>query len=1140
VWAKAVRVIRSRCVGLACALWIVAIGARFADAGSGRQRDADVTSLLVAGSYEQAEAVARAHVDALRIKYGNHSLEVADASDLLVRVLVLNGKGAAPSTREVADRTLRTREGHIGRTHADLASTLMNVGDVLVETGEHARAVRVLERAVSLRESSGAATVDLAEALDHLGSALLGIGRRDTAMRVLERSLRIKESALDGGDVRIARTLERIGLALQGNGDYDRARAPVRRAAEIQAAADQNHPAYVDTLNVLAWQVWFEGNLVEARDVAARAVALAERSLRPDHPQLARSLSLLAGAFYDLGDLTQARVLWARALAIAERSLGPDHHETGARLNDLAIVELQLGAYPAARALYERAHTIARKKFGAWHDQVATAVYNLASVDQRVGDYVSARRLFARAITVWEQALGRDHPFVAVGLIGLATNFRQQGLSRQAIPLVERALAIRERSLGPRHRQVARTLVDVASVLDEAGETGRAFGVVRRALEIWEAIDASYDPERAIAYSTFARLQVSRGDFADARRYYERALTIRQRIFGESHPLVAEAQIDLARPLLHLGDREAALRAALQAERSSREHLGLMIRYLPERQSLTYASRRPAGLSLMLSLMQADSAATTLDALVRARSMIFDEMGLRTHRATDAIHPELGPLWDTLNSARQRLANIIVRSPTEQEPKQYRELIEAARVEKERAERSLAERSSEFREELESEIVGFEQIRNAVPDRSAIVSIVRYDRTVASRLRTVPHYAAFVLVHGSSQPKVVDLGAASVIERGVARWRTEAGIGLVRGASASVAEAAYRLAGAALRRLAWDPVTPHLVDVDRVFVVPDGAYNVVNLGALPVGTSEFLVERGPTIHYLPTERDLASVPRMRPSAKGLFALGGPSFDSLMGASRRSQSTLRGTPCATLQSMQFGELPGTRQEVTEIAGLWKSAGSSAGGGDVHLSVAGEATERAFKQEAPGRRVLHLATHGFFLGGDCEPSSPGTRAVGRVTPARPKSAPRIDLQNPLLVSGLAFAGANQRARAKPDQDDGILTAEEISGMNLQGTEWAVLSACDTGLGEVKAGEGVFGLRRAFQIAGVRTVIMSLWSVEDEATRQWMRALYEARLNDRLDTAESVRAASLRVLRDRRAKKLSTHPFYWGAFVAAGAWQ
>jgi CHAT domain-containing protein len=140
----------------------------------------------------------------------------------------------------------------------------------------------------------------------------------------------------------------------------------------------------------------------------------------------------------------------------------------------------------------------------------------------------------------------------------------------------------------------------------------------------------------------------------------------------------------------------------------------------------------------------------------------------------------------------------------------------------------------------------------------------------------------------------------------------------------------------------------------------------------------------------------------------------------------------------------------------------------------------------------------------------------------------------------LSGLILAGANRRNFAAPEQEDGVLTAEEVASLNLSGVEWAVLSGCDTGGGEVRVSEGVLGLRRAFQVAGAKTVIMSLWPVEDQATREWMTTLYEGRLKRRLGTADAVREASLTVLRQRRAKGLSAHPFYWAPFVAAGDWR
>jgi len=142
--------------------------------------------------------------------------------------------------------------------------------------------------------------------------------------------------------------------------------------------------------------------------------------------------------------------------------------------------------------------------------------------------------------------------------------------------------------------------------------------------------------------------------------------------------------------------------------------------------------------------------------------------------------------------------------------------------------------------------------------------------------------------------------------------------------------------------------------------------------------------------------------------------------------------------------------------------------------------------------------------------------------------------------MLLSGLVLAGANQRKAARDGEDDGILTAEEISALNLNGVEWAVLSACDTGVGAVRSGEGVFGLRRAFQMAGARTIIMSLWPVEDQAARRWMTTLYEGRFTKGLTTARAVHQANVRMLAERRAKRQSTHPFYWAGFVAAGDWR
>ena len=361
------------------------------------------------------------------------------------------------------------------------------------------------------------------------------------------------------------------------------------------------------------------------------------------------------------------------------------------------------------------------------------------------------------------------------------------------------------------------------------------------------------------------------------------------------------------------------------------------------------------------------------------------------------------------------------------------------------------------------------------------------------------------------------------------------------------------------------PLEAHIGDAKLVFVVPDGALNLVPFAALPSKSGRYLVQDGPVIHYLTAERDLVRDPAASQPGAGILAIGGPAFadgssfaalnkrrDQIPRASttQSGPAPLRGptSQCQSFRSLRFNALPATRGEAQAIAGIWREfAGSDGPSANAQTLLGAEATERRVKQLGPGQRVLHIATHGFFLDQECSPVVSGTRSVGGLVPARPAGAAAPNNgsrraappENPLLLAGLALAGANRRAAAAPDEDDGILTAEEVASLNLEGVEWAVLSACDTGLGTITAGEGVLGLRRAFQIAGARTVIMSLWSVEDRATSEWMEALYRARLGRQLDTADAMREASLQLIRARRARGLSTSPFYWAAFVAAGDW-
>ena len=1111
-----------------------------------RVRPELVRQALAAGRYEDGERLAANLFASVERDEGPGSLAAARALDLLVEAAVRNGKAGTASTLSLAERAVRLKDQQLGGDHVDTALSLHNLGTVLLRRGEASAALQPFERSLKIRRAAlGLDDEAVADSHDELAFSLIQLDRFQDAERSLADSQRIRERRFSASPVALARTLELVALLHRTSGSYAEAAAPIDRAIALRRRVSPEHPDMVFTLQVRGDVLLLTGDTLGAQQAWFSALVLAERSLRNDHPALVEILRRLGIAASSLGNLADARRLAERAREIGERSLAPCDP---ARVGLAIAVGLSLryeGEYGDARKLYRSALSNLRAcaNAGSAHassDVEASLVFNDADVARDVGDLGEADALYEQAIDIWSKGLGSDHPFVATGIDALAEVVAARGQTRRARVLYERALAGRRRSLGRTHPQVAWTLTNLAKTTADEGNVSAALRYLDEAITIYKKARAPYEPDHlARVLELRGLLEARRGNLKTARASLTDALNERTRIFGESHPLVAETRSILAGVDLASGDAQAALSGALEAERLGREHLLFTVRYLPERQAMTYAAKRPRGLDLALTIAggSVSDPGAVFDAVIRSRGVILDEFAAARRRAATSSQPEVAALMTAATTARQRFANLVVRSL--QEPVS-RVLLEEARKQKDDAERALAERNVEARAELRRVSAGLNDVRKALPPNAALVSFIRYERTRipegAQSIRgATPEflYAAFVMRPGSGPITFVPLGSAVGLDASVRSWRNEAsGQSIASGALRTRADRSYLAAATRLRRTVWEPLARHVVGASRIFVVPDGLLNLVNLAALPDGDG-YLAERASVIHYLTTERDLLLPMREAGAPSGLLTVGGPAFDEQPTAV--STSARRSADCQSLASLHFQSLPGSLSEVAEISRLWPRTNAS----DVTVLSGPAATETAVKNAAAGHRVVHLATHGFFLGADCTPVPAGVRAVGGLVSLSGAAATAGE-ENPLLLTGLVFAGANKRGAAALDQDEGILTAEEIAGLNLQGTEWAVLSACDTGLGEIRAGEGVFGLRRAFQIAGARTIIMSLWPVEDESTRDWMRALYEGRLRQHLDTAQAVRAAGLAVLHARRQKGQSTHPFYWAAFVAAGDWR
>jgi CHAT domain-containing protein/tetratricopeptide (TPR) repeat protein len=1095
-----------------------------------------IRDLLDRGRGIEAENIARALLARVESVKGPDVLEVAETLDLLGRAVRRSSKVTEKEKRELAERAVAIRKRLRGPADPDLATSLINLGVQRTLAGDPAAARPLLERALALREGAfGPDHPSVAAAQQSLAGLLLTLDDEAGAKVLLERAQRTGERIHGANDPRMIRTLVNLAILYQESGDYLGARERYQRAREL--AGTIGAPAGLLALHVLT------GTAVVLSDLAGdfsgsaalneRLLALTEQSYGPTDLRLRIPLEHLAMDRRDLGDFAAAKGIAERALAIAESGFGPAHPEVAKSLHTLATVFAGLGDYAEAMRLFERATRINENVRQPSNPEAARAGSFIRDLVPLSGYGPEDADLFERVLAARERNRGLGDPRTAETLSNLAAVLSGTDDFRRTRPLFERALQSQERFLGPDHPEVAAAATNLADVLSQTGELDLARPLYARALIVWEKSLGSEHPKVAAGLVSLARFHLRAGNDAAAAPLLARALAIQEKALGAEHPEVAVTLAGRAALAARGGATSEAFAIASRAEAVSHEHLRLTVRTLPERQALAYASSIPSARDLMLRLASGQAGDIQMssgawEAVIRARGMVLDEVAAR-HRSSGAGEAGIAELAAALASARQRLATLAVRGVRNDPPERYRRLLQDVRTEKDRAERALAERSAQFRDGQKRNRVRLRDVSAALPASSALVAFVRYqgDRE--------PAYLAFVSTGADRPPAVVPLGGAASLDRLVAQWRRQLDQEAIAGGTGGrLSETAYRRVAGELRRHVWDPLLPHLSNARRVFLVPDGALHLVSFAGLPAGASGYLLETGPAIHYLAAERDLVPADPAPAAGRGLLALGGAAFDEFSHAPLASGASFRGTrsACRDFQSMQFGLLPASLKEVDDVVSVWNQATASP---PPALRLTGAAaSESAFKAQSRGRRVLHLATHGFFLGGRCAsaldlPEGPERAASARTT-----------RENPLLLSGLILAGANHRNDSGPGQEDGVLTAEEVASLPLEGVEWAVLSGCDTGVGESRTGEGVFGLRRAFQVAGARTVIMSLWPVEDQTARRWMATLYQSRFVKDLSTVDAVREAGLAVLRERRSKALSTHPFYWAAFVAAGDWR
>jgi CHAT domain-containing protein/Tfp pilus assembly protein PilF len=860
----------------------------------------------------------------------------------------------------------------------------------------------------------------------------------------------------------------------------------------------------------------------EAAQKLNRALDLRRTHLGPRHPDVAQTIASLATVAYRQGDYARAEPLFQEALQIREATLEANHPLVADSLTNVASMYLLRGDYVRPEPIYLRALTIyealkAAGKVSAEVDALfADTLNNLGLLYQRRGDYARAETHYLKALEVREQAQGTEHASVAEAAANLGGLYYMSTQYDKAMRALTRALSIQEKLLPPNHPSLAVSSFNLAAVYFDQGDYARAEPLFERALKIDEQALPPQHPRIAIRLSGLAETLRLKEDYQRAEALYERAAAIRERSLGRSHPLFADVLIGRALLRQASGDSESAVELLARAADLREDTFGLVLTTGSEQAKRLYLQslEDEADIAVSLHIASApkseNAARLALENIVQRKGRSIDAMAAHTAALRSRLDEDGRTVLEQLSTAQGQLAGLVLRGVSTDAQTQS---VERLRGDIARLEQEISGRSAEFRDTLAK--AQLSEVQASLPDDSAMVEFVVYRPFFIKNPRRTafgaPHYAAYVLTRQGIVASA-DLGETDTIDRMVGRYRAVLSKPNAPG---------WRTEANALYRQLLRPLQPALSKAGRVIISADGALNLIPFAALVDEDGRYLVEKQ-TISYMTSSRDLARIHRTADAKRdeAPVIIANPLFDAGTKTQPLTQTGAATSPAdrnAQMQTLRFGVLPGTAQEATTIARLLRNARVYTGAG---------ATETVLKQvNAPA--ILHIATHGFFLRGAASGAT-DTRGLKVASDTRPAGNP----EDALLLSGLALAGANQRSS---DGEDGILTALEASGLNLWGTRMVVLSACETGVGDARNGQGVYGLRRALTLAGAESQVMSLWQVSDTATRDLMIAYYQRLLSGEA-RADALRNVQLAFLKERAR----AHPFYWASFIQSGDWR
>jgi CHAT domain-containing protein len=1020
--------------------------------------------------------------------------------------------------------------------HLDLATSLNNVGLVLKSRSELVQAEPFYRQALAmLRKLYPSADFpsghrEFANTLNNLGALIQARGELARAEPFLREGLAMfrklyPPERFPSGHGDLANSLNNLGAFFKAQGDLTKAEAIFREALAMygkvypEQRCPDGHPELARSLTNLADLLHARGELAAAEAVQRDALAMVRKLYRADrfpdgHPYVAVALNNLGFLVEARGDLAGAEHWHQEALTMCQKLYSPARFPKGHPY--LAVTLRNLGfllhaggelarAEPYFRAALEMAENLyPPDRFPDGHPELAASLSNLGMVLQARGELAQARSCHQRALAMRRKLypaarFSNGHRDLAISLNNLAALLRAQRDLAGAEPLLREALAI-DRKLYPSdrfpdgHPDLAYTISHLGVLVQARGDLGEAEPLLREGLvtrrKLYPPADYPYGhAQLGQSMAILGGLYWAGGDLARAEPLYHEALAMEQRLTDLFLAGAAEAEASNYLASLPL-TRDAYLSVTYGLWD------GFEIRPTPERHTASYT------------------------ALWKSKAAIARLLQRRRQALLLLNDPAVSDAGQKLFSARQELARLLLAPTTG--PKQT-QLVRELTNRKEKLEKQLARQLPAFAEPGPQGQLTPADLRAALPPGAAFVDFHRYFRIEHDPRtpgwegqQTTTCYVAFVLSR-EQPPRRAELGAAAPIDAALNALR--AALAEDNAATKHQKEKTKSASPEArLRELLWAPVARHLPAGTRtIYLVPDGPLTSLPWAALPGARPGSVLLEEYALALVPHGQFLAEQLRAQARREGqaaragvVLAVGGVDYDRRARGVKRAGGTaapgLR-TGAPVQAKVSWPHLPATAQELDHIVRL-------ADRREVRQRRGSKASTSQILADLTEVRWAHLATHGFF-------ADQRVRSILRLDEKDFERSWRGEkvgagARSPLVLSGLVLAGANLTAKDRQKEDGGILTAEAIAGLNLDKMELAVLSACETGLGEVAGGEGVFGLQRAFHLAGARNVIASLWKVDDEATAALMALFYHNLWREKLPALEALRLAQLTLYR------------------------